>query len=44
VDATVFDVFGLAVSFAMIVMLLVRAAGNLRGLARLEPPKRRPHD
>lgn len=39
--ATVFDVFGLAVAFGMIWMLLVRAADNLRSLARLEPPGRR---
>jgi phosphatidylglycerophosphate synthase len=41
VGATVFDVFGLAAAFAMIAMLLVRAARNLRGLARLEPPAHR---
>jgi phosphatidylglycerophosphate synthase len=40
VQATVFDVFGLAAAFAMIGMLLVRAARNLRALARLEPPRR----
>ena len=38
VEATVFDVFGLAAAFGMIVLLLARAAGNLRALARLEPP------
>jgi phosphatidylglycerophosphate synthase len=42
VGATVFDVFGLAVSFGMIVMLIARATGNLRSLARIEPPGRRP--
>lgn len=41
IGATVFDVFGLAAAFAMILMLLVRAGGNLRALARLEPPRRR---
>ena len=40
IQATVFDVFGLGAAGTMIVMLLVRAAGNLRGLARLEPPRR----
>ena len=41
VEATVFDVFGLGAASTMIVLLLVRAAGNLRALARLEPPGRR---
>jgi phosphatidylglycerophosphate synthase len=40
VEATVFDVFGLGAATAMIGMLLLRAAGNLRALARLEPPRR----
>lgn len=44
VGATVFDVFGLAAAFAMIAMLLVRAGGNLRTLARLEPPRTRQRD
>lgn len=38
--ATVFDVFGLAAAFTMVALLLVRAGGNLRALARLEPPGR----
>ena len=38
VEATVFDVFGLGAATAMLVMLLVRAIGNLRTLGRLEPP------
>jgi archaetidylinositol phosphate synthase len=41
VGATVFDVFGLAAAAAMIALLLVRAIGNLRSLAALEPPNRR---
>jgi phosphatidylglycerophosphate synthase len=41
VGATVFDVFGLAAAAAMIVMLLVRALGNLRALGAQEPPNRR---
>ena len=40
VRATVFDVFGLAAAFTMVALLLVRAGGNLRALARLEPPGR----
>ena len=40
VEATVFDVFGLGAAGTMIIMLLLRAAGNLRALARLEPPRR----
>ncbi|HEX6307562.1 MAG TPA: CDP-alcohol phosphatidyltransferase family protein [Longimicrobiales bacterium] len=40
VTATVFDVFGLAVALGMIGLLLGRAIGNLRSLARLEPPRR----
>ena len=35
---TVFDVFGLAAVATMLFMLLVRAGGNLRTLAELEPP------
>jgi phosphatidylglycerophosphate synthase len=38
--ATVFDVFGVFAVFGMAVMLTVRAAGNLRTLARLEPPRK----
>jgi phosphatidylglycerophosphate synthase len=40
IQATVFDVFGLAAAFTMVALLLVRAGGNLRALARLEPPGR----
>lgn len=40
IEATVFDVFGLAAAFTMVALLLVRAGGNLRALARLEPPGR----
>ena len=40
VQATVFDVFGLAAAFTMVGLLLVRAGGNLRALSRLEPPGR----
>lgn len=40
VGATVFDVAGLAAAFGMLAMLLGRAIGNLRALARLEPPRR----
>jgi phosphatidylglycerophosphate synthase len=38
VGATVFDVLGLVVAASMLVMLLRRAARNLRALGRLEPP------
>ncbi|MGH7468403.1 MAG: CDP-alcohol phosphatidyltransferase family protein [Longimicrobiales bacterium] len=38
--ATVFDVVGLLATAAMFGLLLVRAAGNLKALARLEPPRR----
>jgi len=37
--ATIFDVFGIAVVLAMLALLLGRATGNLRRLARLEPPR-----
>ena len=37
--ATVFDVFGIAAALAMLGLLLARAAGNLRRLAKLEPPR-----
>jgi archaetidylinositol phosphate synthase len=40
VGATVFDVFGILAALAMLGMLLVRAIGNLRRLARMEPPRR----
>src|SRR5512140_2563829 len=36
---TVFDVFGIAAALAMLGLLLFRAAGNLRRLARMEPPR-----
>lgn len=39
--ATVFDIAGLAAALTMLGMLLARAIGNLRSLARLEPPRRR---
>lgn len=38
VGATVFDIAGLAATAGMIGMLLLRAGGNLRTLAKLEPP------
>ena len=37
--ATVFDVFGIAAALAMLGLLLVRATGNLRRLAAMEPPR-----
>ena len=37
-ELTVFDVIGLAIAAAMIVLLIGRAARNLRELARKEPP------
>jgi hypothetical protein len=37
VGATVFDVLGLFVALSMLLMLLRRAARNLRALSRLEP-------
>jgi phosphatidylglycerophosphate synthase len=40
-ELTVFDVIGLAIAGAMIVLLLGRAARNLRELARKEPAARR---
>jgi archaetidylinositol phosphate synthase len=40
VGATIYDVAGLAAAIGMVSMLLIRAIGNLRGLARLEPPGR----
>jgi archaetidylinositol phosphate synthase len=40
VGATVFDVFGILAALAMLGMLLARAIGNLRRLARMEPPRR----
>jgi archaetidylinositol phosphate synthase len=39
VGATLYDVFGIAVAVAMLGLLLGRATGNLRRLARLEPPR-----
>lgn len=44
IQATVFDVFGLAAAFTMIGLLLARAGRNLRALARLEPPRTRRPD
>lgn len=38
VPFTVFDIFGLLVVGVMLGMLLIRAGGNLRTLAELEPP------
>jgi phosphatidylglycerophosphate synthase len=38
ISFTVFDVFGLSAVSTMLFMLLVRAGGNLRTLADLEPP------
>ena len=40
VRVTVFDVVGVAIAGGMLGMLLGRAIGNLRRLARLEPPRR----
>lgn len=40
IGMTVFDVVGAAIAIAMLLMLLVRAGGNLRKLAVLEPPRR----
>ncbi len=37
--ATIFDVFGIAAALAMLGLLVGRAAGNLRRLARMEPPR-----
>jgi archaetidylinositol phosphate synthase len=37
--ATIFDVFGIAAALAMLGLLLGRATGNLRKLAKLEPPR-----
>ncbi len=38
VTFTVFDVIGIAGAIGMLVILIIRATGNLRELARLEPP------
>ena len=40
IDMTVVDVVGAFIALGMLIMLLGRAAGNLRKLARLEPPRR----
>jgi phosphatidylglycerophosphate synthase len=40
IDMSVFDVAGIAVALGMWALLIGRAAGNLRRLARLEPPRR----
>ncbi len=39
IGMTVFDIIGAAAALAMLVLLLARAGGNLRRLARLEPPR-----
>ena len=41
VGMTAFDVVGAIIAVAMLIMLLVRAGGNLRKLAALEPPGRK---
>jgi archaetidylinositol phosphate synthase len=41
IGMTAFDVVGAMIAVAMLLMLLVRASGNLRKLAALEPPGRR---
>jgi archaetidylinositol phosphate synthase len=41
IGMTAFDVVGAMIAVAMLLMLLVRAANNLRKLAALEPPGRR---
>ena len=38
VDLTLFDVIGIAAALGMFLILITRSAGNLRELARLEPP------
>ena len=40
VEMTALDVVGALIALGMLVMLLRRAAGNLRALAQLEPPRR----
>jgi len=42
VQVTVFDITGVVIAGGMLAMLLGRAIGNLRRLARLEPPRRGP--
>ena len=39
IGMTLFDVLGLAATLGMLALLLARAIGNLRRLARLEPPR-----
>jgi archaetidylinositol phosphate synthase len=41
IDMTVVDVVGAVIAVSMLLMLLGRAAGNLRKLAELEPPGRK---
>lgn len=38
VDLTLFDVIGIAAAAGMLLILVTRSAGNLKELARLEPP------
>lgn len=40
IGMTAFDVVGALIAVAMLLMLVVRASGNLRKLALLEPPRR----
>jgi hypothetical protein len=40
VSLTLFDIFGAVGVLAMCVLMLIRVGGNLRALARLEPPRR----
>jgi phosphatidylglycerophosphate synthase len=40
VSLTLFDIFGAVGVLAMLVLMLIRVGGNLRALARLEPPRR----
>ena len=42
ISLTLFDIFGAAGVLAMLVLMLIRVGGNLRALARLEPPRRAP--
>jgi phosphatidylglycerophosphate synthase len=37
---TLFDIFGAVGALVMLVLMLIRVGGNLRALARLEPPRR----
>src|SRR5688500_15727614 len=40
IDMTIVDVVGTLIAVSMLLMLLGRASGNLKKLARLEPPRR----